>query len=318
VAAAADQLSDAVVEITRQVTKSRGVAMTAVGAGRDAQASIEVLSRQAESIGQVARMIADIAGRTNLLALNATIEAARAGESGKGFAVVAGEVKQLAAQTARSTEEIGRQISAVQQATIAAAKAMEHIVVTIGEMESISTSVAAAVEQQSASTSEIARSMAATASAAKLMSAQTGSVQQAARETDAQAGAVQRTSGVLETEVQGLRHTVIRVVRTSTQDVNRRAFDRATIDLAAQASLVGGATFGVRVFDLSPGGARIRTGERLAPGATGTLLLDGIRLSFTVTACHGGDAFGISFVADDQQRGRLDLLARREEVRLSA
>jgi methyl-accepting chemotaxis protein len=313
VAAAADQLTDAVVEITKQVTNSRGVAETAVGAGRDAQASIKSLSQQAENIGQVARIIADIAGRTNLLALNATIEAARAGEAGKGFAVVASEVKQLATQTAKSTEEIGRQISAVQQATIAAAKAVDHIVATVGEMECISTSVAAAVEQQSASTSEIARNMAATASAARLMSAQTSSVQQAAQETDAQAATVQGTSAVLEKEVQGLRHTVIRVVRTSTDDVNRRTAKRVTVDLSGQASLGGGKAFNVRISDLSLSGARLCTSERLLPGAKGTLLLSGMQLPFTVRTSHGEDTYGVEIAADERQRQALALLIQRDE-----
>jgi methyl-accepting chemotaxis protein len=313
VAAAADQLTDAVVEITKQVTNSRGVAETAVGAGREAQASIKSLSQQAENIGQVARIIADIAGRTNLLALNATIEAARAGEAGKGFAVVASEVKQLATQTAKSTEEIGRQITAVQQATLAAAKAVDHIVATVGEMECISTSVAAAVEQQSASTSEIARNMAATASAARLMSAQTSSVQQAAQETDAQAATVQGTSAVLEKEVQGLRHTVIRVVRTSTSDVNRRTARRVSVDLAGQASLDSGKVLSVRISDLSLNGARLHTDERLLPGASGTLLLSGMHLPFTVRTSHGDDSYGALIVAEERQKQALSLLIQRDE-----
>lgn len=318
VATAADQLTDAVVEITRQVTKSRRVAETAVGAGHEAKTSIDVLSQQAESIGQVARMIADIASRTNLLALNATIEAARAGEMGKGFAVVASEVKQLATQTARSTEEIGRQIGAVQQATAAAAQAVERIVATIGEMEGITTSVAAAVEQQGASTSEIARSMGETASAARLMSAQTSGVQRAAQETEAQAGGVRRTSGILEAEVQGLRHTVIRVVRTSTSDVNRRTSERVPVDLIGKISITGKAPFDVHVLDLSIDGARIRTGERLVLSTSGTLLLGGMSLAFTVKSHPDGDIFGVAFDADERQKSRLAALAGGQAAELSA
>ncbi|MDO9712193.1 methyl-accepting chemotaxis protein [Paracraurococcus lichenis] len=318
VAAAADQLTSSVAEITQQVVKTRRVATTAVEAGREAQASIAALSQQAENIGQVARMIADVAGQTNLLALNATIEAARAGEGGKGFAVVASEVKQLATQTARSTEEINRQISAVQQATMAAAKAVGHIATTIGEMESITTSVAAAVEQQSASTSEIARSMTAAAAAAKLMSAQTSNVQQAAQDADAQAGAVQQISDLLGTEVTGLRNTVIRVVRTSTQDVDRRDGERSAVSLIAQASIAGGRPFEVQVLDLSVGGARIRTAEHLTLGSTGTLMLDGMQISCTVKLKHADGTFGLSVEADAQQQARLAAIARRSEVKRSA
>ena len=305
VATAADQLTGAVVEITRQVTKSRGVAGAAVDAGQEARVSIEALSKQAESIGQVAKLIADIASKTNLLALNATIEAARAGDAGKGFAVVASEVKTLATQTARSTEEISRQIGAVQHATAAAARAVERIVETIGEMEGITTSVAADVEQQGASTAEIARSMAGTASAARLMSVQTGGVQRAAQETETQAAGVRSTSDVLETEVQGLRQAVIRVVRTSTSDVDRRRSDRADVDLAARIDVNGKATFSARVLDLSSGGARLRSEEHLATGLTGTLLLEEMQLPFTVKSCGNDGTCGVAFTADEQQLRRL-------------
>jgi hypothetical protein len=312
VAHAADQLTAAVLEITQQVTKSRGVTVTAVGAGREAQTSIETLSQQATDISQIARMIADIAGRTNLLALNATIEAARAGEAGKGFAVVASEVKQLATQTARATEDIGRQVSAVQQATVVAAKAVERIVDTISEIEHISTSVAAAVEEQSASTAEIARSMAATASAAKLMSAQADGVRSAAQETDAQANAVLGTSAALGKEVQGLQHTVIRVVRTSTEDVNRRNDKRQAVDVSTQILLDTGRTISVRVLDLSAGGARVQASERLPAGIAGTLLLASMRVRFMTTSPHSDGTSGMSFIADDQQRQQITLFIDRE------
>ena len=221
VASAAEQLSASIGEIMQQVSHSSAAAQKAVVAGRGARDSIEALSQQAQQIGQVTEAIADIAARTNLLALNATIEAARAGDAGKGFAVVASEVKQLATQTARSTEDITRQISAVRQATAHAAAEVARMVTMIGEIDGITTSVAAAVEEQSAATSEIARSVGATAGAANQMSQRTDDLRGAAGETDRQAAAVRQTAGVLETAVQQLREAVVRVVRTSTRSDGR-------------------------------------------------------------------------------------------------
>ena len=133
--------------------------------GADAQATIGSLSQAAERIGAVVRLIADIAGKTNLLALNATIEAARAGEAGKGFAVVAGEVKALAAQTANATKEIAQQISGLRGATEAAVTAVDEIGRTLDEVAQVAVSVAAAIEEQNAATKEIARNIAESGSA---------------------------------------------------------------------------------------------------------------------------------------------------------
>ena len=313
VAGSAEQLTASVAEITLQVNKARNVAENAVDAGHEAQSSIEALSQQANDIGQVAKIIADIAARTNLLALNATIEAARAGDAGKGFAVVASEVKQLATQTAQSTQEIGRQIEAVQRATLLAAEAVTSIVGTIGEIQHISTSVAAAVEEQSASTGEIARAIAETASAVQLMSTQTGRVQQAAQETDSQAGTVQQTSGVLEGAVRGLRQTVVRVVRTSTRDVNRRASERLEVDLPAQLTLPGQPASAVRVIDISLGGAMLKGSPTAVPGTRGSLRLEGMNLPVLIRSLHGEENIGVSFEGDAKEQGLIARLVARHE-----
>ena len=157
VAAAAEELSASVNEISRQVAQASHIAGTAVDEARRTNDMVQSLAGAAGRIGEVVKLINDIASQTNLLALNATIEAARAGEAGKGFAVVANEVKHLANQTAKATEEIGTQITAVQQATEDAVHAIQSIGKVIGQISEISTAIAAAVEEQGAATQEIAR-----------------------------------------------------------------------------------------------------------------------------------------------------------------
>jgi methyl-accepting chemotaxis protein len=159
IASAADELSASVNEIDRQVGQSNAIATKAVSeAGRTNQA-VKELGEAAARIGDVVKLITDIAEQTNLLALNATIEAARAGEAGRGFAVVAGEVKALAGQTSRATEEIGAQIAGMQRATTRSIEAITAIELTIREIGNISGAIAAAVTQQGAATAEIARSV---------------------------------------------------------------------------------------------------------------------------------------------------------------
>ncbi len=158
-AAGAEELAASISEIGRQVAEFARIAGQAVEQAEATDRCVGGLSQAAKRIDDVVRLIGDIAGRTNLLALNATIEAARAGEAGKGFAVVAGEVKNLAAQTARATEEIGAQITAMQGATGQAVDALRSIGGTIERMSEIATAIAGAVEQQSAATQEIAQAV---------------------------------------------------------------------------------------------------------------------------------------------------------------
>ncbi|MBX9751767.1 MAG: HAMP domain-containing protein [Roseococcus sp.] len=160
VAASAEELAASVAEITRQVAEGAEVARTAADAARATDGTVQGLAQAATRIGDVVRLISDIAGQTNLLALNATIEAARAGDAGKGFAVVASEVKNLAAQTAKATEEIAGQIGGIQGSTSEAVAALQSITATIERMNEVTTAIAAAVEEQGAATREIARSAA--------------------------------------------------------------------------------------------------------------------------------------------------------------
>jgi methyl-accepting chemotaxis protein len=159
VASAAEELTTSIQEIGRQVAQSTSIASSAADQARTTNAEVEALADAAQRIGDVVTMIQDIAEQTNLLALNATIEAARAGEAGKGFAVVASEVKSLATQTAKATEEIAQQINDIQSATGSAVQAIAQITSTIEEVHGIANGIAAAVEEQSSATQEISRNV---------------------------------------------------------------------------------------------------------------------------------------------------------------
>ncbi len=155
VSTATEELAASVNEISRQITESAGAINTAVGAAQKSEEMVSNLVNAAQRIGEVTQIITDIAEQTNLLALNATIEAARAGEAGKGFAVVASEVKSLATQTSKATEEISQQIKDIQESSQTTAGAIREIGEIISRVNEISTSISSAVEEQSAATHDV-------------------------------------------------------------------------------------------------------------------------------------------------------------------
>ena len=205
VATATEELSASVEEIGRQVRASSRIAEAAVVQAKETDGRIGKLSHAAQQIGEVVKLITAIAEQTNLLALNATIEAARAGEAGRGFAVVASEVKSLASQTAKATDEISSHITGMQGATAESVAAIKEIGATIGQISSISTSIASAVEQQGAATQEIARSVQTVAQGTQTAATDIGQVNRGAAETGSASEEVLNSAKTLSSESTRLR-----------------------------------------------------------------------------------------------------------------
>ena len=208
VAAATEELAASVQEVGRQASQSAQVARSAVTQAEDTNGKIEGLAAAVQKIGDVAHLINDIANQTNLLALNATIEAARAGEAGKGFAVVAGEVKSLASQTGKATEEISGQIAMVQSATSSVVEAIKTIRGTIAETNEVAAAIASAVEEQSATTKEIAANVQEAAAGTAEVSRNIEGVTQAAGQTGAASAQVLASAGDLARQAEVLRTAV--------------------------------------------------------------------------------------------------------------
>jgi methyl-accepting chemotaxis protein len=269
VSAAVEEFTASVGEIARQVAISSDVADQAVRRAEASQATVGSLSDATQRIGDVVRLIEDIARQTNMLALNATIEAARAGEAGRGFAVVAGEVKALAAQTAHATAEIGAQIGAVHSATEDTLAAMDEIGGIIGRMGEVSAAIASAVEQQSATTHAIGASIQAvavstaqTAMAMKDVVAVADRAGEVSQKTLAESRHIGAESTTLRTEVEQF----LDAIKTDSGD--RRRFDRiAGQGLIATLRLPGAPPIGVAIHDLSCSGVALVHQAVIADGA---------------------------------------------------
>jgi methyl-accepting chemotaxis protein len=214
-ALAADELASSIAEIERRLTQTTEVVQVAVDEAQVTNQDIGALAQGARKIGDVVKLIRNIAGQTNLLALNATIEAARAGEAGRGFAVVASEVKSLAVQTAKATEDISRQILEVQNSTSKAVEAIGRITHRMQEINNYTAAVAASVEQQSAATGEISQNVTSAADGAKLIvtvlnevAGATTESQESAQTVLAASESVEKAAANLRSEVEGFLNKV--------------------------------------------------------------------------------------------------------------
>ena len=207
-ATATEELSSSIAEIGQQLNQTAEVTQIAVGEARATNQDIDALAKAAQKIGDVVKLIRDIAGQTNLLALNATIEAARAGEAGRGFAVVASEVKSLAVQTAKATEDISSQIAGVQNSTGNAVDAIERIVLLMGEINNYTSAVAKSVQQQNDATREISKNVVGAADGTKMIVTVLSEVAGATTETQQSAQTVLTASESVEEAAADLRNEV--------------------------------------------------------------------------------------------------------------
>ncbi len=214
VAAATEELSVSLGEVSDQVSHSAGIAKKAASEAERTNQQIAGLATVAEDIGEVISLISTIAEQTNLLALNATIEAARAGEAGRGFAVVAAEVKELASQTGKATEEISAKISAIQNETRDAVDGIQSISGIIEEINSVATTIASAVSQQSAATTEISSSVDQASKGTEEVSSSIVRVSQAAAETDTAASSVVEASETLSQKSEQMQLMIERFLET--------------------------------------------------------------------------------------------------------
>jgi methyl-accepting chemotaxis protein len=205
VAAGTDEMSAAIREIATGSSEAARVAAEAVSAATATHETVTRLGRSSEEIGGVVRVITTIAGQTNLLALNATIEAARAGESGKGFAVVANEVKELAQETAKATDDIIQRVEALQADTSAAVTAIDQIASVIGRINDIQATIASAVEEQTATTAEMGRNLSGVADSSGNIAREAESLTADTERATAAAGATEQAAASLAATAQELR-----------------------------------------------------------------------------------------------------------------
>ncbi len=309
VAEATQQMALSITEISNQVSHVTVSVQSAVSRASETDSKVAGLSEAADRIGDVVRIITDIAGQTNLLALNATIEAARAGEAGKGFAVVAGEVKALASQTARATEQISTQIVAIRGATEEAVTAVREVGSAIAEVETVASAIAAAVEEQAAATREITNSV-------QLVTATTSASTESMREvlsiaeaTDASSLAATQASEEVGRTAETLRSEVTDFLAAMSQgdEAERRLYERVP-GRGAQASLrfAGQPAVSATIEDISRGGMSAAHACKAVVGTDVEITLPGSGSISGRVARNTNGSLGFSFRQDEVSLAVID------------
>lgn len=279
VTAATQQFSASIQEVSQQLSNARKITAATVETSERTRAAVTNLAEAVEKIGNVANIISEIADQTNLLALNATIEAARAGEAGRGFAVVANEVKSLSSQTAKSTEEIRRHVADIQVVMQQTTDVVSEIAHQISSVDEGSTVIAAAMEEQTATIGEIARHVEETARAASFVADSVSIVLDEAAKTGEGARSLSGSVSNVDESIARLRESIVRVIRTSSPDVERRTDPR--YEIHAPGTLMESQQK-VTVENLSKGGALLGADANLHGGEIGRLKVADAQVSYKV------------------------------------
>jgi methyl-accepting chemotaxis protein len=293
---AAEQLSEqmihAVAEISEQMVRSSGLGREAVARANVSRTTIDALTKAADQIGDIVTVISSIAEQTNLLALNATIEAARAGEAGRGFSVVASEVKSLATQTGKSTEQIGAKIAEIQSTTREVVASLEGMAEAIDHLSDVTASVSAAIEEQRAATESFAETAHNSSAGVSDVAGRIDGIAGMVEHSRATAQEVWSVAAAMQTTTQTLCTEVPDIVRKAVK-ADLREFPRYDVNLRARMEF-GGHAVEVAVHDISRGGARIDAIRGLDVGNHFALTLPGMK-AIDGQVVRGGSQFGVSF-----------------------
>jgi methyl-accepting chemotaxis protein len=293
---AASQLSDqmirAVAEISEQVQRGSGLGREAVARADVARATIDALAKAADQIGDIVTVINQIAAQTNLLALNATIEAARAGDAGRGFSVVASEVKSLATQTGKSTEQIGAKVTEIQSTTREVVASLASVAEAIDQLSGVTDSVSAAIEQQRAATESFAVSAHDSSDAVSDVAGRMNGIADMVEHSRATAQEVSAVAAGMQLTSQTICREVPDIVRKAVKS-DLREFPRYDVNFTASMAF-GDQAVAVAVHDVSQGGARIGRVTGLSVGDPIAITFPGMK-TIAGKIVRGGDQYGVCF-----------------------